>query len=158
MKLTLKRIYKRPDYTIGYLYIDDIKFCDTLEDTDRLLYNSMSLNEIKSKKIKDRTAIPYGTYTIDMNTVSPTFKNKYPYSDYKGIIPRLLNVNGFEGILIHAGNNAEHTSGCVLVGENKLKGKVCNSIATYSKLFNILNKANKNNELITINIINNGKE
>lgn len=47
MKLTLKRIAKRDTYTIGKLYIDGVYFCDTIEDKDRGLKQSMSLNEIK---------------------------------------------------------------------------------------------------------------
>ena len=35
MKLKLKRIALNKDYTIGKLYIDDVYFCDTLEDTVR---------------------------------------------------------------------------------------------------------------------------
>jgi hypothetical protein len=35
MKLTLKRIAKKSAYTIGKLYIEDLYFCDTIEDTDR---------------------------------------------------------------------------------------------------------------------------
>ena len=51
MKLTLKRIEKTPQYTLGNLYIDNVYFCDVLEDTDRGLKQSDPLNVIKSKKI-----------------------------------------------------------------------------------------------------------
>ena len=50
MELNLKRIAKTDNYTIGQLYINGKYECDTLEDTDRDLTSSMSLEEIKSKK------------------------------------------------------------------------------------------------------------
>lgn len=52
MELNLKRIAKTDNYTIGKLYINGKYECDTLEDTDRDLTSSMSLEEIKSKKKK----------------------------------------------------------------------------------------------------------
>lgn len=137
MKLDLIRKYKGPTYTVGSLYINNEYFCDTLEDIDRGLTKIMSLQEIKSIKIKNKTAIPTGTYKIDMNTVSPKFKNKSWARD--GKIPRLLNVPGYEGVLIHVGNTNLDTSGCILVGENKIKGKVINSINTFNKLMDKLN-------------------
>lgn len=152
MKLTLRRIAKKPTYTIGKLYIDGIYFCDTLEDKDRGLRQDMPLSEIKKKKVPDMTAIPIGTYNVAMNVVSPKYSNynRYPYTKpFGGKMPRLLNVPGYEGILIHAGNTENHTSGCLLVGENKVVGKVINSQTTWTKLMNILRKE-ANNITITI--------
>ena len=63
MKILVKRIYTCNDYTIGHLYIDGTYICDTLEDTDRMLDQSMSESYILSKKKKNITAIPAGTYT-----------------------------------------------------------------------------------------------
>jgi hypothetical protein len=51
MKLLLKRMARKDSYTIGKLYINDEYFCDTLEDKDRGLTQSMSLAEISKKKI-----------------------------------------------------------------------------------------------------------
>ena len=79
MKLTLKRIARNEKYTIGRLFIDGKQFCDTLEDTDRGLDSNMTLEEIKAKKKSGETAIPTGTYRLDMKTVSPQFKDK-PYA------------------------------------------------------------------------------
>ena len=74
MKLLLKRIAKQKTYTIGKLYIDGVYECDTLEDTDRGLSDDMSIAEIKKKKVYGQTAIPTGTYEINMDVVSPKFK------------------------------------------------------------------------------------
>ena len=108
MKLTLKRIALRPTYTIGKLYIDDVYFCDTIEDTVRDL-NKNGKFDNGEKKVHSKTAIPYGTYEIKW-TYSPRFK-KYT--------PRLMNVPSFEGIRIHAGNTNADTEGCLILGKNK---------------------------------------
>lgn len=150
MKLTLNRRFKAPEYTIGDLYIDGQWFCNTLEDTDRDLSQDMLLTYIQNKKIKSQTAIPTGTYKVDMDTVSPKYSNysKYPYAkQFNAKMPRLLNVKGFEGILIHAGNTQKHTDGCILVGINKVKGQVINSQATWKKLMSVLLKDKDNIEL-----------
>lgn len=99
----------------------------------------MSEKEILKIKIKSKTAIPYGTYNINMHTVSPKFKTRSWAVSNKGIVPRLENVKGYDGVLIHPGNKPEDTDGCILVGENKIKGQIINSVATYKKLVNMLN-------------------
>lgn len=131
MEILLKRIAKKPNYTIGKLYIDGKYFCDTLEDKDRGLTQSMNEAEILKIKVKGQTAIPTGKYKIDMNTVSPRFGNSSWAKLYKGIVPRLINVPGYSGILIHPGNTSSDTSGCILLGQNKVVGQVINSQITW---------------------------
>ncbi|MDR1121809.1 MAG: DUF5675 family protein [Dysgonamonadaceae bacterium] len=131
MKLNLKRIARKPGYTIGKLYVDDVYFCDTVEDTDRGLRQDMPLSEIKRIKVQDRTAIPVGEYRMIVN-MSPSKKR---------LLPRLLDVPGFEGILVHRGNTAEDSSGCIIVGENKAVGKVINSTGYELKLVELLKTA-----------------
>lgn len=138
--LILKRIARKSTYTIGKLYLNNVYFCDTIEDTDRGLTNKMSLDEINKIKVKDKTAIPTGTYLIDLNTISPRFKNNPKYAFIKGKLPRLINVPGFVGVLIHIGNTASDSSGCIIVGENKEVGKVINSTKTFQRLMAELNK------------------
>ncbi len=153
MNIKVIRKYRGPSYTIDTILIDDVYFCDGLEDPDRNLTDSMSVDEILSKKIKGNTCIPYGKYEVTLTVTSSKYSNysKYKYATIaKGKIPRILNVKGFEGILIHAGNTADHTEGCLLVGENKVKGKVINSQATWVKLYELLSKADKAGEPITI--------
>ena len=155
MELTLNRRYNGPTYTIGSLLVNGAYYCDTLEDKNRNLSSTMSLKEIKKTKVHGETAIPYGKYTITLNVKSPKYSNfnKYKYAAFaQGYIPRLVNVPGFEGILIHAGNKDADTEGCILVGENKVKGKVINSQATWTNLYKLLKEANDNKEPITITI------
>lgn len=142
MKLTLKRIAKTQEYTIGKLYINGEQFSDTLEDRDRGLTADMSIEQIRQKKIYGNTAIPTGTYIIDMSTVSPKFRDRVWAKPYEGKIPRLQNVPGFEGVLIHPGNTAGDTLGCILVGNNTYKGMVTQSQDTFKSLMDILTKAN----------------
>lgn len=140
MKLTLKRIAIRPTYTIGKLYIDDVYFCDTIEDTVRDL-NKNGKFDNGEKKVHSKTAIPYGIYEIKW-TYSPRFK-KYT--------PQLMNVPSFEGIRIHAGNTSADTEGCLILGKNKQVGKVLNSRATINKFYPIIKEACSNGK-VTIEI------
>ena len=131
MKLELVRIANRPTYCIGKLYIDGVWFCDTIEDTDRGLDDSMSVYEILKKKIKGETAIPTGIYKIEI-TYSPK---------YKRMMPLLIGVKGYSGIRIHSGNTSKDTEGCLLVGRNTKVGMVTDSRNTYQRLFARLQNA-----------------
>lgn len=141
MRLQLIRSYNTNNYCIGHLYIDGKYFCDTVEDCDRGLDNKMPLNQIQSLKLKGITAIPTGIYKVVLNVQSPRLSKKPQYKFCKGYVPRLLNVKGFDGVLIHIGNKAEDSLGCILVGENKVKGQVINSTATFHRLYDTLSKA-----------------
>ena len=152
MKLLLKRIARRDKYTIGKLYIDGEYFSDTIEDKDRGLTQDMPLDEIKKIKVPNETAIPTGTYKITLNVISPKFSKYNAYKYIGGRLPRLLDVPGYSGVLMHIGNTAEHSSGCLIVGQNTQVGKVLNSTVTFKKLYAKLQEANKRGEVITITI------
>lgn len=128
MKITLKRIAKRDTYTIGKLYVNGEWIADTVEDKDRGLTDKDSLDKIKATKVYAKTAIPLGTYKVTMGVISPKFCKKAYYRSFcNGRMPRLLNVKGFDGILIHRGTNADSSAGCIIVGKNTVKGGVTNS-------------------------------
>ena len=137
MELRLERKYRNNNYCIDKLYINGKYFSDVLEDPDRGLTDTMSLEEIKKIKIKGNTCIPYGTYNITI-TYSPRFKKN---------LPLLNNVKGFDGIRIHSGNKPQDTEGCLLPGFNKVKGQVIDSRVTTDKLIaqiqQVLNKKKK---------------
>ena len=141
MKLRLKRIALRETYTIGQLYVDNHYFCDTLEDKVRDINKDGDLLDAGEGKVASQTAIPYGTYEVTLKVKSSRFSQKPAYNWCDGYLPRLLNVKHFDGILIHAGNTAQDTAGCILVGENTVKGKVTNSMATLKRLYAILKEA-----------------
>ena len=87
-----------------------------------------------------------------MTTVSPKFKDRAWAKPYKGILPRLENVKGYEGVLIHVGNKAEDTLGCILVGRNRIKGSVVESTECFYKLMSVLLGASKVGEDIYITV------
>ena len=140
MRLTLKRIANRPTYCIGKLYINGKYFCDTLEDRDRGLSDSMTEEEIREIKIKGETAIPVGIYTV-LLTYSPK---------YGKIMPLINNVKGYQGIRIHTGNTSKDTEGCLLVGKNTVVGRLTDSRNTFNALFKRLQQKGSNK--ITIEI------
>ena len=156
MKITVDRKWKKTNYTIGRFYIDGELLCNTLEDKDRGLNSTMSTDYIKKMKVQGQTAIPKGIYTVTLDVVSPKF-SKYPYymQVCKGKLPRLLNVKGFEGILIHVGDGPKAqnlTDGCILVGLNKKVGQLSDGKECFQKIYSKLSEAKKRGESITIEI------
>lgn len=143
MEIQVNRIARKDGYTIGRMSLNGEYFCDTLEDTDRGLNSTMSLDEILSKKRKGITAIPTGKYDVIL-TFSPRFER---------LLPLLLNVPGYQYIRVHHGNLPSSTDGCLLVGENKVKGQVINSRATLEKLMSVLLECEKRKEKISITIV-----
>ena len=153
MELKLKRRYKAETYTIGDMFIEEEWFCNTLEDKDRGLKSSMSLEEINKIKVYAETAITAGRYMVTMDVVSQQYNRVKWYKDnFGGRMPRLENVKGFSGILIHPGTTAVDSAGCIIVGLNKIKGNVLDSRATFQKLWKKLEDAHKRKETIYLTI------
>ena len=141
LDLLLRRIARRETYTIGRLYVDGVYFCDTIEDKDRGLSQALPLSVNRAMKRQGVTAIPVGRYRVTLGVQSPKFSKYESYKWCNGYLPRLINVPCFEGVLIHAGNTAKDTDGCILVGKNKKVGKVLESRATLKKLYQRLQAA-----------------
>lgn len=162
MELILKRVAKKSDYTIGHLYIvkreersvkNQAYFCDTLEPIWRNLHGNPVPKElenrrlgrtsgVKARKVPGKTAIPEGRYPLVV-TKSPKF-DKW--------LPLLVNVPGFSGIRIHAGNTVEDTQGCILVGQNLKKGMVLNSRIWLHRLMREIVEARERDEAVWIRI------
>lgn len=117
MKITVKTIFKGENYIISNMYLNGDFFTNIIEDQIRDLNNDGDLNDPGEKKVYGKTAIPKGIYTLVLS-YSPKFKR---------ILPRILNVPHFEGILIHNGVDEKSSAGCLILGDNKVKGKVVNS-------------------------------
>jgi hypothetical protein len=147
MIVTLRRIAMKSGkaYQIGHLYVDGQYVCDTIEDVDRGLTQSMPLSEILRIKVKSETAIPRGRYRVRMDIQSPKFSAKaYYWTFCKGYLPRLMSVPGFDGILIHKGINQRSSAGCIIVGYNTVVGQVTQSQAAFEKLYKTLKSAKDN--------------
>jgi hypothetical protein len=106
-------------------------FCNTMEPTARKLTSRMPQTVIRRHKIIGKTAIPTGRYRI-LITRSRRFGRW---------LPLLLNVKGFEGIRIHAGNKPEDTRGCILLGFNRRKGYVLDSTRCVLTLVKMMTEA-----------------
>lgn len=153
MEIIVYRKWKREDYTVGRMSIDGTLICNTMEDVDRGLDDGMQDWMIRNKKIPNVTAIPTGRYKIDMDTVSPKF-SKYPFymEVCQGKLPRIMNVRGFEGILLHCGVDHSNSSGCILLGLNKVRGKLTDTKETFKKVYALMKEAHDRGEAIYITI------
>jgi hypothetical protein len=103
----------------------------------------MTPEEIRRIKTANKTAIPAGVYKVTVN-MSPSGKRT---------LPQLSDVPGFGVIPIHRGNTADD-SGCIIVGENRIKGMVINSARYELYLVETLLEAQERGEEITIEIMN----
>ena len=158
MELILKRIAKRMNYTIGRLevreQVDDeflagtktSYLCDTLEPPCLEWKTTMSMKAVLKMPEKCESlkpfAIPEGRYAVVIS-YSPKFKQW---------LPILLGVPMFKGIRIHAGNTVQDTAGCILVGENKAKGKVYNSRLWLNQLKQKIVEAKDRDEAVWLTI------
>lgn len=135
MKISINRSVYTANSTIGQLFVDGKKVCDTLEDFAR---------PPGAAKVYGRTAIPSGAYNVVV-THSPRFGRP---------LPLLIAVPGFEGVRIHPGNDANNTEGCILVGtyDKKKPDWVSDSRKAFNVLYNMIMDARANNERITITI------
>ena len=131
----MTRTTRRRGYTEGVLTDENGKrLADTLEPQWRALAKG-------EKKVAGKTAIPEGTYDVVV-TKSPRFGT---------YLPLLVGVAGFEGIRMHAGNNAEYDSeGCILLGERNGPGSIINSRVTVRRVNEMLMKERKNHIIIKL--------
>lgn len=152
MKLTIKRTITRNSYTLGKLYVDGVYFCDTLEDKDRGLTQNMSVEQIKSMKIPGETAIPKGTYRVTLDVISPKF-SKYPFymQTCGGKLPRLIDVKGYEGVLIHVADGPKRDSlvqGCIGIGNLSAEEYLMNGKKVFAELYNKMKGNNIELEIV----------
>lgn len=153
MEILVERFAKKNSYTVGRLYIDNELICNTLEDKDRGLRSDMNIDEIKHIKVSNETAIPTGRYEVTIDVISPKFSKYQFYMDTcNGRLPRLLNVPGFDGILIHVGSTAKNTSGCILVGLNTEVGMLTEGKRFFEIIYNRMKEAKSKGESVFITI------
>lgn len=140
MRLLIERNPSGKTCTIGELSIDGQFFSHTLEDPIR----EKPGIPVSQWKVKGDTAIPAGTYPIEI-TYSQRFQED---------LPLLMGVPGFSAIRIHAGNTSDDTEGCILVGSWKGGERVHNSRIALVSLMDMLEISNLSKQSITIEIRN----
>lgn len=119
-RLTLTRTSRQEGYTTGILHEGGTILCYTLEPQWRDLK--------REKKVMGQTAIPEGTYRIRMS----------PSQKFHRMMPYLMEVPNFTGVMIHPGNRVEDTEGCILVGERDKPHTLVNSRRTFERLYDTL--------------------
>jgi hypothetical protein len=122
MNLFLHRNVFTNKSTESDLFVDARPDFVVLEDVDRGLDSSMGLDELRAKKIKNETAIPYGRYPVVM-LWSNHFQQKMPH---------LLKVPAFDSIMIHWGNKPDDTEGCLLIGTKENHDFIEGSIVAFN--------------------------
>lgn len=140
VELTLTREKMLPGRAIGRLEIADVWRCWVLEDKVREIEG----RPVEEWKIKGITAIPRGRYAVVLDKSARFGK----------VLPRLLDVPGYSGVRIHAGNTPEDTEGCLLVGQgfDAATGNVTHSRAALAELMSILVEADDDGAEIWITI------
>ncbi len=135
MKLTLVREPTNDGNTFGKLYVNNAYQCETLEDTDRRL-------EDGGKKIPGETAIPRGEYKVVID-----WSNRF-----KREMMHVLDVPGFDGVRLHAGNTNAETHGCPLLGTGRANGWLLNSRVAVSRVFELVEQALDKGEPVTLKV------
>lgn len=136
MEMRLTRKEYTEISTIGDLGVDRRFECYTLEDRVRP----------PGGKVFGKTAVPPGRYEVVID-----WSNRF-----QGMMPHILNVPMFEGVRIHAGNAAENTEGCVLVGLGKEKDYIRESRIAFNRLFAKMETAKGAGERIFLEIVDGG--
>jgi hypothetical protein len=149
MEIVSKRTWFTEKSTISEVSIDGKHECFILEDKDRGLDDSMTLEEINKLKKFGITAIPYGRYKVIV-TKSERFSKAAGHDVY---LPLLLKVKGFEGVRFHSGNKPEDTEGCQLPGTTRAVDFVGNSRTAFIQLNDKINQALKKGEDVYFNVV-----
>ena len=156
MNILLERLYKKEGYTIGKISINGEYICNSLEDKDYGFSSATNESVIFNAKVlhPKAVAIPKGVYEVSTQYYR-NFAVTHPWyntTSCKGHIPCLVGVPAFSGILIHCGSNAGHTSGCILVGYNTIKGGLTDTKKAFVKLCDRIMECAKRKEKVFIEI------
>lgn len=148
LELLLERDERTETYTAGRLYADGKHVCDTVEDTDRDA-NRNGVFDGAEQKVYAKTAIPNGRYRVTLEH-SPRFSPRYDGRR----VPTLHGVPHFTNVLIHTGNTADDSAGCIIVGKRAGAGVVQHSKATFiDALLPLLFDAERRGEEIYITVL-----
>lgn len=151
MKLEVLRFSSQKDSTIGLLF--------DVTDGDRNFMSYTLEDEHRDVKVMHETRIPAGTYDITLRTVGGLHaRYSQRFGDmHKGML-WVRNVPNFEYILIHAGNDDDDTSGCLLVGDTQTQnvtsdGFVGSSVNAYKRIYKPIAEAIECGDEVTVTYI-----
>lgn len=127
MRILVDRFLSDDDATLSRVAINGRFQCFGLED------------EYRAEKLPGETRIPAGLYDVGLRVVggfNRRYGLKFP-GFHEGML-QVLDVPGFDYILIHVGNTDEDTAGCLLVGQGCNTGgelRVASSTAAYKAFY-----------------------
>ena len=154
MQLLLQRIDTGKNSTIGYLTIN--------QGLTSYLAGFTCEDQRQAYKVDGETRIPAGTYDIELRAeggMSSRYSKKFDW--HRGML-WLRDVDGFEWVYIHIGNDHEETRGCILVGDYPLPdyalggGRVMQSVSAYHRLYKKILAALDSGEKVQITITDEG--
>ena len=126
MKLEVIRFSSGTDSTNGVLLevIEQGNDIDGLWQQKKFLAYTLE-DEQRDTKVLGETRIPNGVYKLGLRKVGgyhARYTKRFPHI-HIGML-HVLDVRGFEYILIHCGNTDEHTAGCLLVGDSQENNQI----------------------------------
>ena len=158
MNLEVIRFSSGTDSTNGILFetIQQGNEIDGIFKQTKFLAYTLE-DEYRSEKVFGETRIPDGTYKLGLRKVGgyhAKYSKRFPHI-HIGML-HVLNVPGFEYILIHCGNTDEHTAGCLLVGDSQennqitTDGFIGKSTQAYKRIYPRIAEAIECGEEVTI--------
>ena len=126
MELEVIRISSGSDSTNGILLesIEQGNEIDGCWKQKKFLAYTLE-DEHRDEKVFGETRIPDGMYKMGLRKVGG-YNARYSkkFADIHIGMLHVLDVPGFEYILIHCGNTDEHTAGCLLVGDSQENNQI----------------------------------
>ena len=158
MNLEVIRFSSGTDSTNGILFevIQQGNDIDGLFKQRKFLAYTLE-DEQRNTKVYGETRIPEGVYNLGLRKVGgyhAKYSKRFPHI-HVGML-HVLDVPGFEYILIHCGNTDEHTAGCLLVGDSQennqitTDGFIGKSTQAYKRIYPKIAKAIECGEEVTI--------
>ena len=145
-ELFLRRIAHDTKSTSGYILLDGVFLCFSMEDA------------FNKPKIDGKTRIPAGKYFVDWKK-EPTpliirYRQRYDYFQWH---LEVKDVPNFSHVYIHVGNTHEHTDGCILVGDSLVNQGtqsdfMGNSRQAFNRVYNKLVTLLNNNEQLILTV------
>ena len=158
MKLEVIRFSSGTDSTNGLLLevIEQGNEIDGLWQQKKFLAYTLE-DEQRDTKVLGETRIPNGVYKLGLRKVGgyhARYTKRFPHI-HIGML-HVLDVPGFEYILIHCGNTDEHTAGCLLVGDSQENNQITKdgfigkSTQAYKRIYPRIAEALECGEEVTI--------